>query len=244
LLVHQRISRLRGRQAVHIFHIGKTGGTAVRNALREHRHSGRYDLHLQFHETTLKDITRGDLVVFFLRDPVSRFASGFDNQRRRGAPLYTHTWTEAETIAFERFPTDAELALALGSPDLETRQAAEAAMRGIGHVQNFYWDWFGDEAYFRERLDDIFFVGFQETLSDDFEELKRRLDVPADVSLPADDRTSQRRPTKSDPLPPKAVALLRDWYAVDYDFIRLCEETVLDHPAPIEFERRDAAKPR
>ena len=242
LQVRQQLSRLRGRQAVHIFHIGKTGGTAVRNALQWHRHPGRFNIHLQFHDTRLRDLPRGDLVVFFLRDPVARFASSFDNQLRQGAPLYTHEWTEAEAAAFGRFETDGALALALGSGDGETRRAAEAAMQSIEHVNTSYWDWFEDETYFRSRLDDILFVGFQETLGADFDELKRRLGVASDVGLPVDDRHAQRRPSKPEPLPLEAVALLRNWYAVDYEFIRLCEKMALCGPAPFDVDSTELAR--
>ena len=244
LQIRRWFNRLRGRRSVHVLHVGKTGGTAVRLALATHRRAGRFDLQLQWHDVTLKDIPRGDYVVFFLRDPVSRFASGFDNQRRGATPYYTHVWSEADRAVFDRFKTEAELALALGSGDAETRGAAEAAMREIDHVRTSYWDWFGDEAYFRSRLDDILFVGFQETLSADFDELKRRLGLPDDVALPVDDRRAQRRPTKPEPLPPEAVALLRDWYATDYAFIRLCEETVLDRAAPGDAEPTERTRAR
>jgi len=228
---------LRRRDTVTILHIGKTGGTAVKAALEPYRRSGRYDLELAWHDAVLRDVPRGERVVFFLRDPVARFESGFDNQYRGATPRYEHDWTEAETIAFERFGTAAELALALGSTDVEERHAAEAAMRGIDHVRTSFWDWFEDEAYFRSRLNDVLLVGFQETLEADFAELRQRLGLPESMRLPSDEVTAHRRPEPASPLPPEADALIRRWYAADYEFIRLCAETVLDRPVPIDLER-------
>lgn len=222
-----------------MLHIGKTGGTAVKAALADVRTAGRFDLELHWHWTRLADVPRGERVVFFLRDPVDRFVSGFDNQRRGATPRYEHDWTPSEAIAFERFETATDLALALGSTDTAERAAAEAAMQGIDHVSTHYWDWFGDEPTFRSRLEDIFLVGFQETLNADFEELRDRLGLPETVRLPSDDVAAHRRPTPPSPLPAEAEALIRRWYATDYEFIRLCEETVLGRPAPI----RDPATP-
>lgn len=235
------LRRLRQREAVHVLHIGKTGGTAVKAALRPYQRSGRYDLELAWHDALLRDVPRGEHVVFFLRDPVARFVSGFDNQQRGATPRYEHSWTAAEAAAFERFATPTDLALALGSADLEERDAAEAAMRGIDHVRTSFWDWFEDEAYFRSRLDDVFLVGFQETLDADFAELRRRLELPESVALPSDDVEAHRRPAPPSPLPAEAEALIRRWYAADYEFIRLCEATVLGRPAPIEFEQVEPA---
>lgn len=235
------LRRLRGREAVHILHIGKTGGTAVRAALRDHRSDGRFDLELHWHWTRLRDVPRGERVVFFLRDPVDRFVSGFDNQRRGAKPRYEHAWTEAERTAFARFETAAELALALGAADPERRRAAEAAMRGIDHVSTSFWDWIGDESYFRGRTTDVYFVGFQETLDSDFARLRDLLELPATVQLPADDVEAHRRPAPPSPLPLEAEAQIRRWYAADYAFIRLCEETVLDRPAPVRFEQSEPA---
>lgn len=230
------LRRLRRHEVVHVLHIGKTGGSAVKTALRPYQRRGRYDLELAWHHTLLRDVPRGERVVFFLRDPVDRFVSGFDNQKRGATPRYRHTWTVEEAAAFERFPTPTDLALALGSSDPEEREAAEAAMGAIDHVRRSFWDWFGDEAYFRSRLDDVFFVGFQETLEADFFELRELLGLPETIRLPSDDVEAHRRPEPPSPLPAEAEALIRRWYAADYDFVRLCAETVLDRAIPFDLE--------
>jgi len=42
-------------------------------------------------------------------------------------------------------------------------------MRSIFHVKDSYWKWFDNEQYYHSRLCDIFFIGFQENLSEDFD---------------------------------------------------------------------------
>ena len=67
-------------------------------------------------------------------------------------------------------------------------------MRSVPHVRDSYWKWFESEEYFLSRLDDLFFVGFQQHLSEDFELLKSRLRLPSDLMLPDDDIQSHANP--------------------------------------------------
>jgi hypothetical protein len=132
-------------------------------------------------------------------------------------------WDPAEAEAFARFKTPNALAGGLASCESSIRAAAEAAMRGITHVQASYWDWFHDRAYFESRLNDILLIGFQETLDADFERLKSLLDLPTQVRLPTDDVASHRSPIGLDrTLDETSQATLREWYARDYEFIELC----------------------
>lgn len=224
--VARSIDRMQGRQRVHLLHIRKTGGTALKHALRQCPKTDHYVIRLHPHEIRLRHIPEGDKVVFFLRDPVARFISGFNGRQRQGEPRYHRVWNAAEKRAFEQFDTPGRLANALSSPDDDERRNAEQAMRGIRHVNSSYWDWFGNEAYFRRRLSDIFFVGFQERLTDDFERLRWKLGISEDVRLPEDDFHAHRNPSTPDHLlDERAEANLRDWYKADYQFIQLCRDT-------------------
>jgi hypothetical protein len=224
------IDRLRpsgfGKPTAHFLHIGKTGGTAVKEGLGTFRTRGDYRIVVQPHHVTLADLPTADAFFFLLRHPVTRFASGFTSRQRQGAPRYANPWTPQEKVAFERFPTSNALAEALGSQDAEEREAAGEAMRTIGHVRASYWRWFVDEETLRARSDRLIFCGAMESLSDDFPRLLAELGLQGrGLDLPTDDVKAHRTPTSSrSPLSPAAVANLQQWYARDFELIALCDE--------------------
>ncbi|MCP3903978.1 MAG: sulfotransferase family 2 domain-containing protein [Planctomycetes bacterium] len=183
------------------------------------------------HHVALRDVPPGDLFMFFVRDPISRFASAFRSRQRQGRPRYHTPWSEEERCVFDRFHSPNELAHALASDDAARRAEAEAAMRAIRHVRTSYWDWFGSEAVFRARLSDLYFVGFQETLPEDFAALRAKLGLPDTVTLPEDDVAAHRTPLDVDVhLDEDAQAILRRWYEKDCAFVGLCRE-IADRPA-------------
>lgn len=219
------IWKVSGRTVVHLLHIGKTGGTAIADALAGHSRTSRYLIFKQGHRFTLDHASPGEKVIFFLRDPIDRFISAFYSRKRMGQPRFSGPWTPAEAEAFTRFETPDALGRALASSRNDEREAAGRGMRGIYHLKSSFWEWFGDEAAFRRRLDDVLLVGRQERLADDFERMKRVLDLPGDLGLPTDDVRAHRTPAGLDKrLSEEAVAALLDWYRDDYRFIRLCEE--------------------
>jgi len=216
--------RSEGLTVVHFLHIGKTGGTAIKDALKPVLTTDAYRIELHGHDVTLRDVPVGDKVFFFLRDPISRFVSGFYSRKRRGQPRHFSPWTRAEETAFQSFQTPNQLALGLSSQERQERLSALKAMRSIYHVKSHYRDWFQSEKYLLSRLPDILLIGFQESLEEDFELLKQLLGLPGWVSLPKDPIRSHRNPVslKTD-LDPEARGNLRRWYARDYDFLRLCK---------------------
>jgi len=225
----RRLAQLQGRHAVHLLHIGKTGGTAIKKALEPHRKTKEFEIFLHGHETTLAQLPKGDRVVFFLRDPVSRFVSGFFSRQRQGRPRYDVPWSADERASFERYKTPNQLARALASPDAAERRQAQRAMRSIRHVRDSFWRWFGDESLFRSRAAELLFVGFQERLADDFSTLRALLGVPERATLPEDEVGAHRNPAGLNrSLDDDAVAALKSWYAADYEFLELCRKLVDD----------------
>src|SRR5262245_9750479 len=176
--------RLQGKSIVHILHIGKTGGSAVNDALRANLDTRTYKIELHGHGFALDEVPVGDKVVFLVRDPISRFVSGFFSRKRMGEPRYHIPWSPGEAAAFRSFGTPNELAIALSSEDSNTRESAVQAMKSIQHVNSSYWDWFGTEEYFLARLPDILFIGFQETLDSDFLILRQKLNLSESIELP------------------------------------------------------------
>jgi hypothetical protein len=213
------------RLPLHVFHIGKTGGTALKDALLEHRDSAAYELLLHGHEVTLAGVPVGEKYMFVLREPLSRYVSAFNGRLREDRPRYHYPWRDEEKVAFARFRTPDSLAAALSSRDRSERRAAEDAMRGIGHVNTSYAYWFGSEKAFRRRFPDVFFIGFTDTLDDDFELLKRKLGLGLDTRLPHDETGSHRTPSGYETqLSELGRRNLIRWYDWDVRFHRLCRE--------------------
>jgi hypothetical protein len=206
---------------LHFLHIGKTGGTAVKHALKPVAAAGHLTLH--GHDVRLHDVAPGEQVFFFLRDPLSRFVSAFYSRQREGRPRYVVPWTPDEEAAFGRFRTANELGNGLSSTSTAERRKAERAMLSIPHVNNRYWDWLSSPEYLRSRGMDIYFVGLQEHLTDDFAIVRARLGLPGSVRLPDDDVDAHRNPTSVDrSLDERAVRNLSAWYAEDYVAINEC----------------------
>src|SRR5205823_6778994 len=138
---------------------------------------------------------------------------------------YYYPWREEERVAFAVFRTPDQLAVALSSPDDAEREQAEQAMRGIGHVNTPYTFWFPDESAFRSRLSNVFFIGLQDRLDEDFELLKRKLGLPREASLPRDEKVAHKTPAGfQDHLSETARVNLERWYERDVASVRLCRE--------------------
>lgn len=213
----------RRRKVVHFIHIRKTGGTAIKSALQQRYPSAQSIIVLHKHRTTLKNIPKGDR-VFFLRDPVARFVSGFLCRLNESRPAHYWPWLPEERLAFERFPTPNALALALYSDSPGEREAAQNAVLAVGHLKYHYSYWLIARQYLESRLDDIIFIGFQEALSQGFENLKVQLNLPVELVLPKDDAIAHRTPTLVDKrLTGEAVANLKRWYADDYELYEYCK---------------------
>ena len=216
----------RARRPLHLLHIGKTGGTAVRTAIGG-RKTRDHEIVVHGHDDTLPDVPGGEQVIFFVRDPVTRFVSAFYSRQRQGRPLTFHPWTEGEEKAFASFAGPGDLARALASGD----EAARDAMSAIRHVREPLSKWLVDEAYVRSRIGDVLFVGSQERLDDDFARLKEMLDLPGRVKLPADDVKAHRNPRDLDySLDDESIRSIRAWYAGDYALIAALAETFPNLP--------------
>ncbi len=218
--------RLQGRRLVHLFHFGKTGGTAIKAALEGFETAGNYELVLHDHGLWLDQIPMTERFAFVLRDPVTRFVSGFYSRLRQELPRHHNgPWFPEEEKAFARFQTPNQLALALSSTDDDLRTAAIEAMHGIRHIESPQWKWLRSLEYLRKRRSGIFFVGFQESLDQDFELFKSLLGLPGEIKLPHDEVAAHKTPSGMDKrLDLESISNIKTWYQRDYELIAYCKE--------------------
>ena len=228
--------------AIHFLHIGKSGGTALKYAIRQAGKAAlagsdaKFDklapwesplgtVHLQKHGFKLWNVPEGDYAFFSVRDPASRFISSFYSRLRKGMPRHHTEWSEGEAKAFGWFSTPQELALALAKRRGKQRAQAEFAMGAIKHIRRPIVSWIGDVDHLRKMLPQVAYIARQETLNDDWERIKALLQLPPDLELPSDPVQAHRTTGEVDrTLTPKMLDALREWYAEDYELLALCDE--------------------
>jgi hypothetical protein len=213
-----------GRANVHFLHLRKTGGTAIKNALKAHLVTPNSVIHLHPHRVGLRDIPAGHQLIFGVRDPLDRFVSGFGSRLRKGAPANVIPWSVEEELAFSRFADPDSLACALERGHPKHAEAVHA-MRHIQHVNSSYWDWFGSPELLASREDSILFIGMTDSLDADFAQLAERLQLPLGATLPKDARSAHRAPdsAKRPTLSEAGIAQLKEWFAKDFQFFDFCE---------------------
>lgn len=205
---------------IHFLHIGKTGGSAIKEALRPFR--AQCDIAFHPHWFPATSVPARERFFFCVRDPVSRFVSAFNSRLRMGKPAGFVPWDADEEWAFARFQTPDALASALGADNAAEAQQARRAMRSIRHVRQHQHDWFPAATldYLRENARRIVWIGFQESLDSDFEVLTRRLRLPPGISLPRDPGQAHRAPEEtSSSLGAVGRRNIAAWYAQDVRFV-------------------------
>lgn len=140
-------------------------------------------------------------------------------------PRYLYEWNDFEKETFSVFETPNQLAMALSDTTSKFYFVALDAMKNVKHLEHFN-KWLLSKEYLESRREDIFYVGYQESLNEDFEELKNRLCLSQDISLPCDDIGAHRSPGKLDEsLTTDAEERLLQWYADDVDIVMFCKNS-------------------
>ena len=180
-----------------LLHIGKTGGTALRDML-ENAPSGcgadrikmlRHKGGLGAAATRFPEAKLG----FIVRDPVDRAVSGFLGRLRQGQPRYNTPWDADETEVFTRFPTPEALGLALAANLPEAR----AALQKVLHLRMDYAHFVGSVETLQTHAPRIFFVGDLASYDLDIARLKRLTDLPQDLHPPTDAIAAHRNPDQT-----------------------------------------------
>lgn len=218
-------AKFTGRKIVHYLHIGKTAGSALRLSIGKKRISKKFIYIFHGHDFTLKNVPENDLFVFFLRDPISRYVSGFYSRKRKGRPLYNNPWHPEEEIAFNYFSNPNSLAEALSSSDIEIADRAMDAMLSIHHVKTTFKDWLISDKYFNSRMDSLFYLGFVESFDSDFNTFCNKLEL-RNFHLNTSSKSAHKSPKDEDRhLSELAISNLTNWYKWDIDFYTKMKKT-------------------
>lgn len=215
----RRVRRTRpGRRVIYFLHIGKAAGSQVKQAL-EQINQGQSAVLMQAmrHHVTLQDIPEPADYFFSIRDPISRFRSGFYSRKRCGQPLNNIPWTRYEEQAFTAFEHANDLAEGLFAGG-EAGMRAAAAIKSIEHTARDQIDWFA-------QAGDIFatrppvWVLRQEHLEEDFATFLDRAGIAIRPDLRRDPTGAHANDySQVPPLSDRARENLRKWYCQDYAF--------------------------
>ncbi len=207
------------KQVVHLLHLPKTGGRALKVALRPFSKNLDYYLVLKPGHYSLASIPLDDKFFFTLRDPLSRFVSGFNHIYRQGAPLFREPWTPFQQRVFEVYDSANQLAEALARKEV----LAVEAMSRLGHLRKIALQ-MGGLDNLRKREANILMVCFQERLTEDFVKLKNLLELPEECALPNNPVQANMAPQCSlETLSEHAKVCLVEHYQEDYELIEYCK---------------------
>jgi len=210
-------------------HIGKNAGTQIMHLAQQIKGHG-VQVHLLPHTRKLCEIPPELPYFFSIRNPITRFKSGFYSRKRKGQPRIYSEWSKPEAMAFGRFAHANDLAEALFRPGEDGMLAAQA-ITAIRHTSMQQIDWFERIGYldFRPPV----WIIRQENFAADFGVFLRRLGLPLTFAelKPASDAAAAHRNdySQASELSSLAQENLRRWYARDVVFYDLCEAWMKRH---------------
>jgi hypothetical protein len=210
-------------------HIGKNAGTQIMHLAQQLKGHGII-VHQLPHSKKLYDIPPALNYFFSIRNPISRFKSGFYSRKRKGQPRIYAEWTKPEALAFERFAHANELAEALFRKDDLGYEAAQA-IQSIRHTAMQQIDWF-ERLAFLDLRPPVWIIR-QERFAEDFGTFLARMGLtlrysdlkPAQDAALAHSNDYSQVPELSD----LAKENLKLWYARDLVFYDVCEQWMKKH---------------
>lgn len=220
---------------IHYLHIGKCAGTQVLTLAQSVNARGpKRRILKRSHDVFLKHLPPKVDYFFSIRDPLSRFRSGFYSRKRKGQPRNYFEWSADDAQAFVDFPEANDLAESLFS-DGALGAKAWAAMKSIRHVAQNQSDWFYCKGNFLKTRPPLWILR-TEHFDKDLKTLLDRVDlgVPTDGLVASDDPIDRHaNDYKAIPdLSDKALENLKTWYAQDIAFYQACETWMAQHETP------------
>lgn len=217
------------RPRIHFLHIGKNAGTQIHiiaDRLNESGHAERIEVHP--HEISLPDLPPNDPYFFSIRNPVTRFRSGFYSRKRKGRPHYNYNWTPDEKLAFNSFEHANDLAEALFSPG-ETGTKAARAMLSIQHVAMHQHHWFNHRGQFLTLRPPVHIIR-QEHFDKDLAVFLQKIGASLEVAEKKSKGGRHKNDYADTPaLSAVAISNLERWYAADFELYRDCETWIAEN---------------
>ena len=210
-----------GREIIHFIHIPRTGGSSIKAALSDHTISKRRAIFLHPHLIRLLDIPKNDQVFFFMRDPITRLISAYNKRKSILASEESIYMDQQEAAALAKFKTLEELVQAMMSRNDQERASAEWAFNHIFFVKDKMTHWLGDVEMVQSKLHQVFFIGRQEKLSHDFEDLRQKLLLPDPCQLPSIKKNASTETGIN--LDQEALAYMKNYFAEDYRLLHMLQ---------------------
>ena len=210
---------------ISFLHIGKNAGTQVKYVAKNLLKKG---IKIKFynHKVKLHELPIETKYFFSIREPASRFISGFYSRKRKGMPRLYSEWSLHEKMAFKDFEHANNLAENLFSTDIKGISAL-SAIKSISHTGMQQIDYFWRAAYF--QIQPPIAIIRQEYFEEDMQKLLIRIGVETKIStLVTDDNIQSHKNDYSEipPLSELARNNLKKWYVQDYMFYEYCEEWI------------------
>jgi len=197
---------------VHYLHIGRTGGTSLKKTIKNGYKTDEYIIKMRGHSISIDKISPLEPCFFFLRDPIDRFVSAFyEAAKKVGGPLHNgYKWTVEpnERAMLSKFKTPNELAEVICSD-----KTALKYMNTVLHLRPFTNQYLPN---YKNRKHQVIFVGFFDSLSEDFERLKAILGLPENMRLAHENKMVKNKRVDLR-LSPIAKANLLDFYSDDFE---------------------------
>ena len=219
------------KSVICVLHPGKTGGTYLKSVLRHNKKNWTQPIKLLNHRETIsstaQDFGPDRKLAFTFRDPFDRFVSAFESRRRQGRPTYNRIWSPAEATAFLYFDTPNELAEALDSTDERLKSAAYFAFNSIIHLKSDYAFHFETPQRLAGETDNIAACIDVSDMEKNLPGFLLRLGIVG-AEIP---ETAGRHanPHPVEPLSDRAMANLRTFWSVEWEFYAAFKEIEAAH---------------
>ena len=214
---------------IKFLHIGKTGGTFIKDNLKfiDKKHQIRI---LPHSESILKNDKYQ--YIFFVRNPTDRFISAFWSRYRKGKPRYYSEWNKKEKEVFEFFKTPNDLAEAIYSSENIKKEKAKIALENISHLNMDLAFYLKDIKNIESCLNNIYYVGRQETINDDLNKIIDKLgyDIEVRKKIKYDEITKHKTSEQFKNLSKisnKGIVNIKKYYSKDFEIIEFLEKMQL-----------------